>query len=484
MSLLICTVGTRDLTLAGSEKPLRQERTWAAAVQNRYPEVRAQLQLPIIGKALHYLAACATLPTHVVLIASDQPAPPQGDATFWADDTCVSAAVIARLLSDGYAGLPPVPAAQTQIWTIGDAAGRGGDPSDYDLVPAFLERRLPELLTSYPHGPVFLEVTGGTPAMTTGLLIAGTEIFGSRTELLSIHPRRATPVALGAGRRLLAAPLRATLRSNAATYAYDAALRTVQTERATIGDRLPPAALATIEPLLSYAHCRYNFDFPGARAALETAPAAAPWANELRELAEQVQAPTRRDLLAEVFHGSAARYDSGLYADFLTQLVRFEENALRLLCLERGVVFRTRDGQADADGSLICRTWLQTQPFTLSRDRNDGRDLPNSRSVMRELVGALARSSGGDLSDLLGALDQLQALVYLRNELTHSLDGVRKAELAARFRKRRNAPAEDADRIVPHLAALYERVAGRAVPPSPFAAINRLLAQLLQPERA
>ncbi len=479
MTLLICNIGTRDLVCADLPKPNHAERAWAATILERYPELRPALSLPIIGKALRYLASEAIIPAQVILIASDQDT--AADPSFRAGDTCHSAAVIARMLSDGSTDLPVLPQTVVEVWIIADPEGRGGDPSDYDLVLAFLERRLAALAMAYPHGSAFLEVTGGTPAMTTGLLIAGAEMFGARSELLSVHPRRERPATLGAGRRLLAAPLRATLMSNAATCAYDAALRTFTVERTTIGDRLAPQALETIGPLLAYAYCRYNFDFPGARAALATVPDAALNADVFADLVAQVHAPDRRDLLAEVYHGAAVRYTGGLYADFLTPVVRFEENVLRLLCLERGVVFADREGNADDDGSFIDRTWLRAQSFTLRRDRDDNRNLSSSRSLMRELVGVLTRAHNEDLHLLLAAIDQMQALAYLRNELTHSLDGVRKTDLAVRFAGHRS-PAAAADTIVPHMAQIYVQVSGRTLPPSPYTAINTFLARLLQPE--
>jgi hypothetical protein len=483
MTLLICNIGGRDLTCPALPKDERGERAWAAAVAARYDELRPQLRLPIIGKALRHLAAAGVRPAALVLVASDQPEPGHDDAArrFWASDTGPTAALIARLLTDGVAGLPALPAAQILVWTIADAQGRGADPSDYDLALAYLERQLASLALAYPRGPALLEVAGGTPAMTTALLIAGVEAFGSRAEALAIHPAREQPAALGVGRRLLAAPLRAALRSNAATFAYDAALRTFREQRAAIADRLAPGAAEAAEALLSYASCRYCFDFSGARAALHALPTTArPWQAALAPLAAQVAAPDRIALLAEVLHGAAARYATGLYADCLTQLVRFEENLLRLLCLERGARFTCRDdGSPDDDGSLISRAWLRTQPFTLKNDYDDGRDRANSRTLMRELLGRLAHARSEDLAALLAGIDRLKPLVYLRNDSTHSLDGLRKADLATRFAGRRATP-DAADQIIPHLATLYATVTGQPLPPSPFVAINALLADLLQ----
>ncbi|RRR65919.1 MAG: hypothetical protein EI684_21755 [Candidatus Viridilinea halotolerans] len=495
MTILICNIGGRDLACSGLPKHELGERAWAAALAERYAALRPMLRLPILGKALRALAAQEVALDALILVASDQPAPALGaeQHSFWRTDTGPTAHLIARLLAEGAQDVPRVPAERVQVWTLADEHGVGVDPSDYDLALAYLERRLAALAQAHPAGPVLLEVAGGTPAMTTALLIAGVEVFGARAEALAIHPQRTAPSTLGVGRRLLAAPLRATLRSHAATFAYDAALRTLVAQREAIADRLAPGAAASAEALLRYAYARYNFDFVGAREAGSGKREAgsgkrearvlgdgSPWDSEWEVLVAQVTAPDRAALLAEVLHGAEARYATGLYADFLTQLVRFEENALRMLCLARGVAFvRRDDGSPDDDGSLISRAWLREQPFQLKQDYDDGRDRPNSRTLMRELVGHLARERGEALRPLLDALDRLRPLVYLRNDTTHSLDGLRQVDLARRFTTRQRAAAHEANQILPHLKQLYTSVTGQPLPASPFPVINGLLDRLL-----
>ena len=179
MTILICNVGGRDLTCAKLPKDGRGERGWAEEVLVRYDELRPLLCLPIIGNALAHLYDRGLAADSVMLIASRQQ--PTATATpFWENDTFYTAAVITRMLTDGFSGYAPIPAYRINTWIIADESGVGGDPSDYDLVLGFLERRLALLATVIPSGTVFLKVTDGTPAMTTGLLIAGTEVFGPR----------------------------------------------------------------------------------------------------------------------------------------------------------------------------------------------------------------------------------------------------------------------------------------------------------------
>ena len=483
MSLLICTLGSSDL--AARDEALRglSERERAARILAEWPASGADLALPIIGKALRYVQSRPGPLELVVLVASDQGADPPADAEArhdWSKDTIVTAEIVRRLLVAGADGCAPLPPERVAVWTVAGEDGAGCDPSDYDAVRRFFERRLPELRASHPEATAYLEVTGGTPAMTTGLLVAGTEVFGARAGALYIHPRRPLPATLSTGKRLHAGPLRAALRSNVATFDYDAALRLLREERAVIADRLAPGAAEVLDALLEHARCRFNFDLPGARRALEGGVDAAGdgrWRTQLMDLYQSVYQPSREALLAEVYHGAAARYKVGAYADFLTQVVRFQENALRLLCLRRGAQFIDRRGQPSDDGGRLSQAWAVAQGFVSST--STWRDLQTNRPRLRDLALHLAGQRGEDLTPVIKALDRLNQLANLRNEAVHSLKGVTPADLAEAF-VGPGAPEHRAGEIVPHLAHTYALLAGRAPGESPFAGINQLIESLLR----
>jgi len=81
-AILICNVGGRDVVSKAFPKDNIGERTWAETVLARYHELYTTLRLPIIGKALQYLAERQIALDHVILIASDQPPPPDGNDQF------------------------------------------------------------------------------------------------------------------------------------------------------------------------------------------------------------------------------------------------------------------------------------------------------------------------------------------------------------------------------------------------------------------
>lgn len=487
VKLLFCNVGSSDLDRASLEALNRlNERERARRMLAEWDTYAPRLRLPIIGKALRFVLAQPGDLARLVLIASDQGDTPPDDpylAELWGKDTCGTAQVIRRALAAGCDGLPALATDRIDIWTIADQHGRNRDPSDYDSVRRFFERRLPDMARAFPTATVYLEVTGGTPAMTTGLLVAGSEVWGARATALYIHPRYALPQTLNTTTRLLAAPLRAALRANAATFDYDAALRLLRDHRSAIADRLVPGADRVLAALLDHARCRFNLDLPGARRALEGGVdrlGDGRWRADLLALYESVAAPDRAARLAEVYHGAMARYDVGAYGDFLAQVSRFQENAWRLLCLERGAQFIDRNGQPNADGSRVSRAWEESVEFRFRYELPDETgDRTVNRSRLRALARHLAQRRGEDLRPVVTALDRLNPLADLRNEVVHTLEGVARSDLARAFAG--SAGDEQiADHIVPHMADVYTLISGRSPGASPYAVINRLIETLLR----
>lgn len=485
--LLFCNIGSSDLDRAALPELSRlNERERAHRILAQWDPFAPRLRLPIISKALRYVLTQPGDLARLTLIASDQGDTPPSDpylAELWGKDTLGTAQVIARALAMGCDGLPAIPVDRIDLWTIADRDGRNRDPSDYDGVRRFFERRLPEVAHAIPNATAYLEVTGGTPAMTTGLLVAGSEIWGGRAIALYVHPRYALPQTLNTATRLLAAPLRAALRANAATFDYDAALRLLRDHRSVIADRLIPGADSVLEAVLDHARCRFNLDLPGARRALEGGVdrlGDGRWRADLLSLYEAAAAPDRRMRLEEVYHGAKARYDVGAWSDFLAQAVRFQENAWRLLCLERGAQFIDRHGRPNDDGARVSRAWEHAVGFRFRSDSPDDTGDPmSSRMRLRAIARHLAQRRGENLRRQVEALDRLRGLADLRNETIHTLEGVSRRDLAVAFGGLGSDEAI-ADQIVPHMADAYTLVVGRPPGASPYTTINTLIDTLLR----
>lgn len=469
MNLFICNIGTRDVDwdqLPGMDRRASQ-RQRSMQVLDTFPQMQPHLRLPLIARALRYALQSGPI-ARLVLVASDQEA---ADARNDREsDTCYTAEIVRRMLISDGEHWRAFPEDAVVIWLIGED-GTQRDPSDYDAVRRFFERRLPPLAQEFPDARAFLEVTGGTPAMTTGLLIAGSEAFGDRAEAIYIQPSSALPSVLNTSRRLAAGPLRATLRTHTANYNYAAALDLVGKQRNTLGDRLRPGAIDVMEPLLAHAASRFNLDLVAARRALEGGADRAgdgQWRQPMMRLYDEIEQPDRNRLLSEVFHGAVARFQAGALADFLTQVVRFQENAYRTLCLRMGARFLNRAGQPTDDGSQIDRTWAQTVGFPLRKDT-----AYVSRKTLRDLAVHLDRRHGGRAEPTIRELDTFDGLAHLRNDLTHTFTGVHLEDLSARLGGR------PASAIVPQMTRVLGMLTSRPPDESPFARINQLVDELL-----
>lgn len=471
MSILLCNMGSREI--AWGELPEITAKTARARGQQLLAQLGAlapRVRLPMVGKALRSIQGKGAI-DQVILIASDQGDAPasEDERAAWESDTISIAQAVARLLALGVDGCAPIAPERIAVWLIGEGdAGR--DPSDYDGVRRFLEGRLPALARQHPDAPAYLEVTGGTPAMSIGLLIAGSAVFGERATALYIQERYERPATLNTSRRLAAGPLRSSLRSHARSYDYGAALALLKEHQGSITDRLHSGAAEALEALLSYASCRFNFDFPGAHAALGgdiDRAGDGRWRAELLRLHDEVARPDRETTLAEVYYGAAARFDTCAWADFLTQVVRFQENAFRTMCLQRGARFVDFSGKPVDDGAKLDMVWAAQIGFTPRSDML-------GRTGMERLIEHLARRSGEDIHPTMTLLGALEGLARLRNGLTHSLRGVHESDLAQAFSGR---PAPE---ILPHLADCLTALTGRAPSATtPFQRVNGLIDQLL-----
>ena len=158
--LLFCNVGSSDLDRALLEELNRlNERERARRILAAWETYAPRLRLPIIGKALRYVLNQPGDLARLVLIASDQGDTPPDDpylAELWGKDTCGTAQVIRRALAAGCDGLPALAAERIEVWTIADRHGRERDPSDYDGVRRFFERRLPDMARAFPTATVYL----------------------------------------------------------------------------------------------------------------------------------------------------------------------------------------------------------------------------------------------------------------------------------------------------------------------------------------
>lgn len=461
MNLLIVNIGSRDVQIDTQLLPdelrdFRQvsERKRGQFLLDHYADLRPHLRLAKIRKALAYILDEESSINHIVLIGSDQ-----DDLRFRATDTIITAQVAKRLIVDHW----PISESQIDVWPLRNAEG-GVNPADVDAVINHLERQLDQLERSGKYETVYLEGTGGTTAMSEGLLIVGTKIFQHRAVALYISPLDEMPHHLAVGKRLLGGPLLDVINAHLNSFHYQAAAEAFSRYRPIYADNATHSKAELVEAIMAYARYRIQLDLKAARVAIRGKDnlAGGSYRAQVAQLYNVIVNPARAQMLAEVLHVATIRFRTGAYGDFLTQTVRFVENVLRAECLRHGVVFINHHGTVDVNGARVDPKWLK---------QNQLKGVPSGQAGLQRLLEQIAPDDS-QTHQLLDAAHRLEPLIWLRNESTHSLSGISTKEIGTAF-------GDGYAMILPFLEDMYKAVTGTRLESNPYEAINTFLSRLL-----
>ena len=479
--LLLANIGNRDVwvdkatPIPGEVHPAWNDkasrRGLGDALQRNWAACQPHLALPIIGKALDHVRQQAGQPDRVVLISSDQSGQ-EGVADYHlAQDTCELAPVAERLLVEQYA----LAAGTTIHWTVTD------NPADYGKMQGFFRERLAALRDEYPSATFYLEVSGGTPAMTSMLLTVGADVFGLDAHPLYVSEHEDRPFPLDLGRRTAANALIKTVETNLDIYAYHAAANTVRDNQDLLREFIPVDSLLAV---LEYARQRVNFNFKDAREIAVSVIDLA-YGNRLRAIATDVQNPTSTALLRESVSSTQLAYTVGNLFDFVVRVFQFVEGAWRNLALELGVQFE-HNGKPNPYGKELAPTWVQKHQSTVNRLERDGIRLETvNRFVLEKLVTALHEHVEDErYQDALDVLKRLETVGDLRNRVVHQYHHITLELLRDTFypkKKDQNRhPPEDAIDIVDAMKAVWGTATGQPFDETnPYDAINNLILEIL-----
>jgi hypothetical protein len=285
---------------------------------------------------------------------------------------------------------------------------------------------------------------------------------------------------VGVSQQMFARHTRRTLCTQVALHAYAVARNTLDAHGTLV---VPDAERrATLSGLLLYADRRLAFDFDRARDALVEAKrhTTGDLQAQLDFWRGQLRSPQAQDLLAELIHSAAIKYQQGDYADFVNRLFRFQEAAFRHLAEQMGM--RYRDPR---DDEYVDLEWARGVPglnaFLRAYQISEGRviDIDLARSLNRVSLGAIVDFYVRDAAwsqrrEAAAKIHRLSRLAKLRNKgiSGHGFEGVGKADLDVAF-------DDDAEHIVPHLEEIYQAVFDHPLGDNPYERINTLCRDLL-----
>jgi hypothetical protein len=482
-TLLIANVGNRDVwvdkcaPLAPEIHPQHNKeasrRALGTALLADWARCRPFLSLAILGKAIAHVRSAAGKVDRVVLIASDQ-ARREGVAQHYLEqDTCTLAPIVARLLNEQFG----VPDDSIEHWTVED------NPADYTEMQRFFRERLPALRRELPEAVAFLEVSGGTPAMTSMLLTVGVEVFGldAYPFYVSEHALQAFPLEIG--RRLVADALLDTVRGDLEIFAYHAAAQTVRQQRDLLAGYAPVDVLL---PLLEYALQRQNFDFDTAWSTLRQMRKSN-WREQAIALSAGLDCHDPAWVLAEGIYSAELALRLSRLLEFVARVFQFVEGVLRMEALSRGVEFVNQKGQPCDDGNQIAPQWMESHADVVQALSAVGVrfDKGANRFVLSRVVQRLCEQAG-DAQGLqtLDDLKRLEKIGDLRNRAVHSAQGLSLKTLKAAFfgegREARKRPDSDVQEIVCTMQGVWSRLTGRPFEgANPYDRINCLIREAL-----
>ena len=481
-AVLLANVGNHDLKLADQTLLPRHEdgqyfkspRRLGEEIRDNFQRYAGAIQIPLLGPTLHWLLVHEGYkPTDlsIHLFASDQERDDVGEGN-WLKDTVPAAEVIREYINRKW----QIAKKRIFIHRI------EGSPADYTNMLNYYQRELPRIRSFFDGRAedyrVYMEVSGGTPAMTSMLILMGVEVFGQDVVTLYLD-RGGSPYTIGVAKALFARKTREVLRSQISLYAYAVAAKTLADNGQLIQSDEHKRAL--LSHLLRYADRRLAFDYDRARDELAEASSFATGTlqSRLRRWRRELEAPDAATRLAELIHSARIKLHLGDYADFTQRLFRFQEAIFRHMAEQMGIQYGKSDQYLDPK-------WRQSQPKLDAFLNAYPRTKDQSSSVV-DTTRSLNRFSLGAIVDYFvrqevwkrwrGAAEQIHrfsSVADLRNRgiAGHGFEGIGRADLE-------DAYGKDVQTLLADMEQAYESIFGQPPGENPYDIVNDLLGELI-----
>lgn len=482
---LLANVGNSDLQIdkARLPKPPTGEdpKEWwtprriGEAVRDNPDRFAGTIKLPLLEPTVNWLFEHENVTgsdLRLVLFASDQPREDTIESE-WLRDTYPVAEALCKIVTGKPFSISQKHARIERIL---------GSPADFSNMLSFYTRVLPQVARQVrPDDRIFLEVSGGTPAMASMLIVMGVEVFGERVRTLYIERGSTVPYEVSVSRELFARKTRDTLSDQVKLHAYTVANQTLE----DTGHLIAPGDndRQLLAALLRYADRRLSFDFDRARNALQIARQLSVGEPQVRigRWLRELESPDTAAHLSELIHSASIKLSFGDYADFVQRIFRFQEATFRSMLEQIGIQYSDQGGRYAKDewvhAQLGLAKFLENyiNPQTKKPDKVR-LDRPLNRYSLGAMTEHFARTDKWKhWRGTVQALHKLSAVADLRNKgvVGHGFDGIGEEDVSQAYGSTPEVLLQD-------LNAIYQDVFKRAAGHNPYDAINALILDLIQ----
>lgn len=436
----------------------------------------AEIRLPLLEPLLTSLPAVERRLDQIVLIGTEQQ-PCQPDDTRPCRDL-----VVAKLVGEhGYDHAIFLSKNYTE------------NPADYERTFSYMQQLFAGLLRDFPAGSTtcHLALTGGTPQLTTALLIEGFNAYGAQARMHYQSKTVQKPQTLAIVQNLQAQALRQALRTHIEHYAYGAAERLVSEQQEAFRTLCPTDdQRQLIKGLLQHGARRLHANLTGARQRLKAQyqdrMSAAQWnALSLQDHpagSRQADAQTIREIIA----AADVMYKRGHYFDFITRVGTFRDLYARYVaCHKHGAKLSPSTGDKltfeawlDEPAQTELKRWLQNGHHDITKPPMHGLFRAVSQFYCGRNRNERDRCYPGFRDD--GPLEELADLrhstVHGYEDITHNL--IQDTWNATRVTV---VGATSGEKIVAHLWELASRIGVPDGDRDPYKTLNEVLLQQLRP---
>ena len=474
--VLIANLGSRDVGLTAGDaniigEPRREgERLWQA-----YGQYQAQFQLPLLEKVMVDLIGQNQRPQVIHLIATDQS---ETSPKHQHSDTIYLAYIARRWLAEKYGY------AYDAAWAEDDprhdihVSWIRREPHNYTQTYEFFTQWLPVIdADSNPDLTFYLQLSGGTPAMTSMLLLCGVNILGERARPVYVSPTEPSPYPLDIGQKLIARTVRNALLTAINAYAYQTATALIDENRDLLADFFPN--IDELRAIAAYAAHRRNFAWGDAQQMV--AQVTSDLRPSLMAVDEAIASRNYEGLLAEgIYNCEIAARTADLFS-LVVRVAQFAEALPRYLCLQHGVRFQDKKGQERRDGEFLFEAWRSENEAVVAALEAKGVRLATmSTFALQRLVIEVAGKKWGKI---MGQFDEVGKLrnraVHGHRQITEEL--LLEAYVCSAKKRKKIEPDQATDLILQGMKQAWADVVGRPfATENPFDEINRLLLASLE----